>query len=108
MQDAPDHEAVQEKIDRIYGVRATEDGVVFVAHAPEADNVMLAGDFNNWSPQSTPMVRGDGDGRFKALLPLSPGKYCYRYVIDGQWCHDPHNERVETNPFGELNSVIEI
>lgn len=102
------HEAVQEKIDRIYGVRATEEGVVFVAHAPEAENVMLAGDFNNWSPQSTPMVHGEGDGRFKALLPLSPGKYCYRYVIDGRWCHDPHNERVETNPFGDLNSVVEV
>jgi len=106
--EAPDHEEVQKKIDQIYGVRTTEEGVVFVAHAPGAESVMLAGDFNNWSPEATPMVPAGEDGRFKALLPLAPGKYCYRYVIDGRWSHDPHNDRVEANPFGDLNSVVEV
>jgi hypothetical protein len=43
-----------------------------------------------------------------ALLPLPPGRYRYRYVIDGQWKSDPNNEYVESNPFGELNSVVEV
>lgn len=101
-------EEVQEKIDEIYGARATDEGVIFVAEAPQAESVAIAGDFNNWSPDATPMVRGEGDGRFRAVLPLSPGKYCYRYVVDGQWLHDPHNQQVESNPFGELNSVVEV
>ena len=37
-----------------------------------------------------------------------PGRYRYRYVIDGQWNSDPHNKHVESNPFGELNSVVEV
>jgi len=101
-------EQVQGRIDAIYGVRTIEDGVLFVAEAPGATDVHLAGDFNNWSAEATPMVPDGQDGGFRALLPLAPGRYRYRYVIDGQWKADPHNDHSETNPFGELNSVVEV
>lgn len=102
------HEEVQRKIDQIYGAHNTSEGVMFVADAPGANKVSLAGDFNNWSPEATPMTPSDGGEAFKALLPLAPGRYRYRFVVDGQWCRDPHNTSVETNPFGDLNSVIEV
>lgn len=99
---------VQDRIDRIYGVQHTGDGILFVAEAPNAARVSLAGDFNNWSPESTPMVP-NGDGScFRAMLPLAPGRYRYRYVVDGEWKPDPHNERVESNPFGDVDSVVEV
>ncbi len=101
------HEEIQQKIDEIYGVHATQDGVLFVTDAPGASSVHLAGDFNNWSPEATPMMRAN-ENAFKALLPLAPGRYCYRLVVDGQWLNDPHNTYVESNPFGELNSVVEV
>jgi hypothetical protein len=101
-------EEVQQKIDEIYGARSTEEGVLFVAHAPGASQVEIAGDFNGWSPAHTPMVRQGENGCFRALLPLAPGRYCYRLVVDGQWRSDPHNSYVEANPFGELNSVVEV
>ena len=41
-------------------------------------------------------------------MKLSPGRYRYRYVIDGRWTHDLHNNYHESNPFGELNSVVEV
>lgn len=101
-------EEVQQKIEEIYGVRTTQDGVLFVAHAPGAAHVNLAGDFNNWSAETLPMTpTGDGEA-FRALLPLSPGRYRYRLVVDGSWRNDPHNNYVETNPYGELNSVVEV
>ncbi|GAG19849.1 unnamed protein product, partial [marine sediment metagenome] len=34
--------------------------------------------------------------------------YRYRYVVDGQWQQDPYNKHVEQNPYGELNSVLEV
>jgi len=49
----------------------------------------------------------DGSG-FRALLPLGPGRYRYRYVVDGRWDADPHNNMVEMNPFGDMNSVVEV
>ena len=44
----------------------------------------------------------------RAVVPLTPGRYRYRLVVDGQWITDPHNRYVETNQFGELNNVIEV
>ncbi len=99
---------VQEKIDRIYGVRQTDEGILFVAHAPGAGRVLLAGDFNNWQPDATPMLPNGNDDTFRALLPLAPGRYRYRLVIDGAWHSDPFNTYVESNPYGELNSVVEV
>ncbi|MGB9625783.1 MAG: AAA family ATPase [Phycisphaerae bacterium] len=99
---------IQAKIDQIYGVRQTDDGVLFVAHAPGASEVKLAGDFNNWSPDATPMVSNGQPHDFRALLKLPPGRYRYRLVVDGQWTQDPFNSYVESNPYGELNSVFEV
>jgi len=101
-------EEVQAKIEKIYGANATEEGVLFVTEAPGANRVSVAGDFNNWSPEATPMIPDAEGEAFRALLPLAPGRYCYRYVVDGQWEKDPHNELVESNPFGDLNSVVEV
>jgi len=90
-----------------YGVQQVEDGVIFTARCPAAVTVQLAGDFNNWQPQQTPM-RKVGDGVWKIKLPLSAGSYRYRLVVDGQWQHDPHNKATEPNPYGELNSVLQV
>ncbi len=70
--------------------------------------MLIAGDFNNWSPMSTPMVNRGKPGEFWTCLPLQPGRYRYRFVVDGKWMTDPHNKYVEVNQFGELNNVIEV
>ena len=99
---------VQKKIAEIYGSHPTEQGVLFMMHAPGAGRVTVAGDFNNWSPEATPMAFDPAGQAFRALLPLAPGRYRYRYVIDGRWGQDPYNEHVELNPFGEPNSIVEV
>jgi chromosome partitioning protein len=101
-------EQIDRKIKEIYGTTVTPEGVWFVAHAPGAQEVSVAGDFNNWTPSATPMMRNGRADCFHALLPLAPGRYCYRFVVDGQWRHDDGNTYVEANPYGELNSVIEV
>lgn len=108
--DAPprEPEEIQQAIDEIYGVRTTDDGVLFTTHAPGAAQVQIAGDFNNWLPETTPMSPNGNGESFRALLPLTPGRYRYRLVVDGAWRNDPHNMYVESNPFGELNSIVEV
>jgi chromosome partitioning protein len=101
-------EEIQEKIDLIYGVQSTDAGVVFATFAPGAEQVHVAGDFNDWSPDATPMTRNGKEGAFHTTLPLSPGRYRYRYVIDGRWVNDPNNQYVESNPYGELDSIVEV
>jgi chromosome partitioning protein len=101
-------EQVERKIRQIYGVSQDEQGVHFRVSAPGAQRVQLAADFNNWSPQETELGREGSDGSFAVTLNLGPGHYRYRYVVDGRWTQDPHNEYVESNPYGELNSVVEV
>ena len=82
----------------------TPDGVVFTVEAPNATQVQLAGDFNDWRPASGGM---ESDGRvWTKILKLAPGRYRYRFVIDGQWCRDPGNATVEPSPFGGDDSIL--
>jgi chromosome partitioning protein len=82
----------------------TPDGVVFSIEAPDAEHVYLAGDFNDWKPDGSEM---EAVGRvWKKLLKLEPGRYRYRYVVDGQWRTDPGNAVVEPSPFGGNDSVL--
>lgn len=104
----PDALEVQRKIDEAYGIRRTPDGLELHTNLPGAHEVLIAADFNRWSPQDTPMVRLGQSGHFKADLSLPKGRYRYRLVVDGRWTRDPCNGLTETNEFGELNSVIEI
>jgi chromosome partitioning protein len=101
-------EQIHRRIEQVYGVRQTPEGVCFVTHAPGARRVSIAGDFNRWSCEEHVMRPGRLAGDFELSIPLSPGRYCYRLVVDGRWQHDPANQSVETNPYGELNSVVEV
>lgn len=100
-------ERIDRHIARIYGVRQEGEVMIFRNRNPEAAEVQLAGDFNDWMPHTTPMRRL-GDGEFEARLRLPKGRYRYRLVIDGRWSHDHNNPAVETNDYGELNSVVEV
>jgi chromosome partitioning protein len=97
-----------QKLAEFYGVKQVGGEVIFAARFEEAKKVLIAGDFNNWSPMSTPMINRGRPGEFWMCLPLRPGRYRYRFVVDGKWMTDPHNSYVEANQFGELNNVIEV
>jgi len=96
------------KLANYYGVSQIQDAVVFVTLYPRAQNVQIAGDFNNWQPVGTPMQRVGDSGVWQAKLKLPNGVYRYRLVVDGQWQQDPYNERSEMNPYGDYNSVLEV
>jgi hypothetical protein len=44
----------------------------------------------------------------EATVPLPPGRYQYRLVVDGRWEADPHNDERETNEHGELHNVFTV
>ena len=96
------------KLSEYYGVNQVKDAVVFVTLYPRAASVQVAGDFNNWQPEQTPMQKIGDSGVWQTEMNLSPGRYRYRLVVDGQWQQDPYNELTELNPFGGFNSVVEI
>ena len=78
--------------------------VEFSLSAPEAKNAFIAGSFNQWDPYSHSLKK-DKQGISKISLPLSPGRYEYRFFVDGQWQNDPHCSSFVENPFGTLNCL---
>ncbi len=72
-----------------------------------AKAVAIAGSFNDWRPESAPMVPL-GNGRWLKELALPPGKYEYLIVADGKWMPDPSAEETAPNPFGGVNSLVSI
>lgn len=97
---------IDRKIERIYGVTQTPEGVLFRARGEGVREVQLAGDFNDWMPHTAPMKRVGAD--FELLMNLPTGRYRYRMVVDGRWAHDSANPNVEANQYGEWNSVVEV
>jgi hypothetical protein len=86
--------------------KATSVNVSFALFRPEAHRVSLCGEFNGWSPEAAPMERHE-NGRWEKTLSLRPGKYQYKFVVDGQWCNDPAARENVPNAHGSLNSVVE-
>ncbi len=74
---------------------------------PTAASVQVAGSFNEWRPEATPMI-SLGDGRWAKELALPPGAYEYCMVVDGAWMADPLAQESVPNPFGGLNSVLRV
>ena len=91
---------------KVCGVKQAGSAVVFSVRWPDACVVQLAGDFNSWQPEQTQMKRTDKKDCWETRLSLRPGRYCYRFVVDGKWQHDQCNRNTELNPYGELNSVL--
>jgi 1,4-alpha-glucan branching enzyme len=79
----------------------------FSLEAAGAKEVLLTGDFNNWSPEKHPMKR-DENGMWNKAVMLSPGNYEYKFLVDGQWREDPRNDHICPNCFGTYNSVIKL
>jgi len=84
----------------------TSEGVMFTVRARDAERVQLAGDFNDWTLDGSEME--PTGGIWKKVVKLSPGRYRYRYVIDGRWQIDPLNAAIETNAYGESDSVLVV
>lgn len=86
----------------------------FTCHAPPAQAVFLAGIFNDWDPAATPMIK-DAEGNWDVALALPPGRYEFKFVIDGQWCCEPGCDganrecpKCVPNALGSMNRVVDV
>lgn len=74
---------------------------------PAAKKVCVAGSFNDWKPERTPLLQV-GNGRWVGDLAVKPGRHEYLFVVDGQWLPDPNAAETVQNPFGGKNSVLTV
>ena len=80
-------------------------GVELTCAAPRAGRIFVAGDFNHWRPGDL-RLRRDETGSWKVQVWLAPGRYEYRFIVDGEWQNDPHAPASVPNVFGSSNCVL--
>lgn len=73
----------------------------------DATRVCLAGAFNQWNPDSFPMIK-EKNGVWSLTLDLPMGYYAYKFVVDGQWREDPKAARTRPDGLGGRNSVVAV
>jgi hypothetical protein len=85
---------------------AVKDSAVifFLRNNLKAERVKLAGSFNDWDPEALSMTKTDSG--WIAAVKLSPGKYWYKFIIDGRWMIDTDNRINENDGRGNTNSVF--
>jgi len=87
--------------------KGSKKGTTRFAFSPAgpAKKVALVGSFNAWKPTT---MRKQKDGSYVANVALAPGSYEYKFIVDGQWQLDPDNPSWAPNPYGTMNSVVEV
>ncbi|HOX17601.1 MAG TPA: isoamylase early set domain-containing protein [Spirochaetales bacterium] len=92
----------------VIGDRASTQ-VRFVLEAPEANEVRLAADFNDWTGEGYALER-DASGTWSITVPLRKGaSYAYIFLIDGErWMPDPEAGQALDDGLGGGVSTISL
>jgi len=69
-----------------------------------AKHIFISGSFNAWSTLQTPMQPCDSG--WTITLKLQPGKYTYKYIVDGKWVNDPNNKLREKDTYHGYNNIF--
>lgn len=93
---------------KFHTITPSEKGKVrfFLRGYLEAGKVILAGSFNAWDEEFLHMERVEGGWELRADLP--PGYYEYKFIVDGEWMHDPANPKKVRNEHNTFNSILEV
>lgn len=81
---------------------------LFTLEAPQAKEIYIVGDFNHWKINDDSRLARLENGKWEKRIALSPGRYKYKFVVDGEWTTDASNTEKEQNPFGTFDSVLSI
>ena len=90
-------------------LKSTAEGVQATLRLrnPTARRVFVAGTFNDWRVDATPLQKAE-EGEWVLKLTLGPGTYEYRLVVDGQWCDDPQAKERVKNLHGGWNAILRV
>ena len=80
----------------------------FMINAPEAGEVFILGEFNDWQKTESSRLSKMENGQWSGHFTLNRGKYRYKFLVDDEWINDPENSEIETNEFGTIDSVVSV
>jgi 1,4-alpha-glucan branching enzyme len=80
----------------------------FKIKQPKAKSVALVGSFTEWETRPIPLSQSE-PGLWEAEVELPSGRHEYLFLTDeGEWLQDPNSTEWRPNPWGGLNSVIDV
>lgn len=82
--------------------------VKFTLKSDDARHVYVVGDFNSWTLDENSRLERGKSLDWQKNITLKPGKYRYKFVVDGRWIHDPDNPEREDNIFGNFDSILTL
>jgi 1,4-alpha-glucan branching enzyme len=90
-----------------YSAKKMAKPINFICVAPDAHQVHVTGDFNDWDPVAHPMKR-QPDGAWLLQVPLNHGHHHYRFLVDGKAVLDPRAQGIARDHQGEKASLISV
>ncbi|MFK2819442.1 isoamylase early set domain-containing protein [Flavobacteriaceae sp. LMIT009] len=82
--------------------------VTFTVPAEEANEVVVAGNWNEWNATAEPLKKLK-NGTFKTTVDLETGSsYEFKYIVDGQWQNDEQADAYAWNEFATENGVLNL
>ena len=93
---------------KMYAAKVDDEGNAsfFLKGYEHARKVILSGTFNLWNEEAFRMQKvSDG---WKLTLRLRPDTYEYKFIVDGEWYHDPTNSEKVRNEYHTYNSILTI
>lgn len=76
----------------------------FLRNHTQAKKVLLAGSFTVWQYKALSMLPVNNG--WIITVKLKPGKYWYKFIVDGNWQTDSDNTLCENDGQGNINSVF--
>jgi 1,4-alpha-glucan branching enzyme len=90
-----------------YSAKRMQKPVNFFFYAPEAREVAVVGDFNDWQP-GTHSMRRQPDGSWTTQVPLHHGHHLYAFLVDGRAVLDPRAQGIGRNARNERVSMMAV
>ena len=83
--------------------------VTFTVPAEEANEVVVAGSFNNWDNEATKLKKLK-NGLFKGTIDLeSDTTYEFKYIVDGVWINEEQADAYAWSDYAATeNSVLNL
>jgi 1,4-alpha-glucan branching enzyme len=92
---------------KLNGYRKVLRTINFICQAPDARNVSLVGDFNQWNPAAHPM-RQMPDRAWLISVDLKHGHHRYAFLVDGELILDPRAQGVAQAENGARVSLVPV
>lgn len=90
-----------------YSAKKMAKPVNFACIAPDAKDVSLVGDFNQWQAGAS-LMRRQPDGAWTIQMALNHGHHHYLFLVDGKQVLDPRAQGIARNERNERVSLIAV